>query len=55
MTMMLRLSYLREVQVVVGQGFEKDSLHPFADAAGAHGDGFGLMLDGVHRAGHEID
>jgi hypothetical protein len=34
----------------VEQGVEKDALHPFADAAGTHGNGFGLVLDGIHRA-----
>jgi hypothetical protein len=50
------VDHLRDVQDgMVGQGVEKDALHPFADAAGAHGDGFGLVLDGVHRARHEVD
>ena len=53
--MTLRLITWGDVNFMTGQGVEKNAFHPFADAAGAHGDGFGLVLDGVHRAGHEID
>ena len=41
--------------VVVGEGFEEDALGLFTDPAGAHGDCFGLVLDGIHRSGHAVD
>jgi len=42
-------------KILAVQGVKKDSFKPVCEAAGADGNRFGLVFDGIHRACHHAD